>query len=564
MKNSSFFGKSSDNVAQAGQAVNQEAPAVPAVEGGSEHPHSSKKQLVKAAGVVGFMTLISRVLGMTRDIFTAGRFGTSWQWDAFLYAFMLPNFFRRLVGEGSLSSAFIPVYSETLQKHGKEAAFRFANVLSTLLASGLVVFLLAVEVVLHFLWKADFLDARLHLTVDLLRIFFPYLFFISLFALAMGILNCHKHFFTPALGPIILDLAWIAGVVWIVPHASQIPHIQLRWLAFILLVSGALQFAVDIPPLYKMGFRFRIIWDFAHEGLKKTGRMLIPAILGFAIVQLNMLVDMICAYFAGPGANSSLWYGTRLMQFPLGVFGIAMGTALLPALSHQVARKEIEESKKTLSFALRSMALILLPCMVGLIALRTPIIAMLFERGEFDAVSTARTASVLLFYSIGLYAFAAEKLVAAGFFAAQDTRTPVRMGAASLILNIFFNILLIKPMKESGLALATSLASVAEFVLLVYFYRRQVSDLPMKEINRAISKVLMASLAMGAVAWGSLAVLQRLIPGNHTHELMIHVFGSMAVSVAAYFAFCFIFRVHEMSEALAYIKNRKKRTPSAG
>lgn len=537
----SSFGKSPDNITEAPRPVNQD-----------------KKQLVKAAGVVGLMTLTSRVLGMMRDIFTAGRFGTSWQWDSFLYAFMLPNFFRRLVGEGALSSAFIPVYSEILQQKGKEAAFRFANILSTMLAWGLAAFMLVIEIVLHFLWKAPFLSERLHLTVDLLRIFFPYLFFISLFALGMGILNCHKHFFTPALGPIILDLAWIAGVMWIVPNITHVPELQLRWLAVILLFSGVLQFSVDVPPLYKMGFRYKMIWEFGHEGLKKTGRMLIPAIMGFAIVQLNMLVDMFCGYFAGPGANSSLWYGTRLMQFPLGVFGIAMGTALLPMLSHQVARREMDAARKTLSFALRSMALILLPCMVGLIALRYPIIRLLFERGEFDAQSTARTASVLLYYSVGLFPFAAEKIIAAGFFAAQDTATPVRMGVASLLINIVVNIILLKPMREAGLALATSVASVAEFMLLVHFYRKQVSELPMKEINLAMVRVGLASLAMGTVAWISVTGFEHFFPGTSTKVRMIHVFAPIVISVLSYVVFCFMFRVHEMQEALAFIKNHKK------
>lgn len=554
MKKSSLV-KSSDNVAQDPGAVNQEAKGHSEPAGGHQ---DSKKHLVKAAGVVGLMTLTSRILGMMRDIFTAGRFGTSWQWDAFLYAFMLPNFFRRLVGEGALSSAFIPVYSEILQQKGKEAAFYFANALSTILAMSLAVFLIVVEIVLHLLLEADFLSPRLALTVDLLRIFFPYLFFISLFALGMGMLNCHKHFFTPALGPIILDIIWIVGVVWVVPFVSSVPDIQLRWLAGLLLFSGILQFSVDIPPLHKLGFRYRLVWDAAHEGLKKTWKLLLPAIFGFAIVQLNILLDMICGYFAGPGANSSLWYGTRLMQFPLGVFGIAMGTALLPMLSSQVARKELDAAKKTLSFALRSICLILLPCMVGLIGLRFPIIKLLFEHGEFDAVSTARTASVLLFYSIGLFAFAGEKLVATGFFAAQDTRTPVRLGIISLVVNGIFNIILLKPMAESGLALSTSAASIIEFVLLLYFYQKQISSLPIREIVTSFLKISAASLSMGAVCWVSLNFFQGQFPGDGLMERLIYVFGTIAVSTASYIVFCFVFRVREVHEAIAFVKNRKK------
>lgn len=520
--------------------------------------HTAKHFLIKAAGTVGLMTLTSRILGMIRDIVTAGRFGTSWQWDAFIYAFMLPNFLRRLVGEGALSNAFIPVYSQVLHTRSKEAAFRFANVMSTALAASLVLFLLGVEALLTWLYQADFLSQRLHLTVDLLRIFFPYLFFISLFALAMGLLNCHQHFLTPALGPIILDLAWIAGILWLVPLAGEIPENQLRVLAWVLLVSGVIQFAVDIPPLYQMGFRFHWVPDFSNPDLRRTLQLILPAILSFAIVQLNLLVDMVLGYWIGPGANSSLWYGTRLMQFPLGVFGIAMGTALLPMISGQIARREIEASKKTMSFALRSVCLILLPCTVGLMVMRVPIVQLLFERGEFDAVSTARTASVLLFYSIGLFSYSGEKMMATGFFAAQDMKTPVILGALTLVLNTTLNLILMPFMKESGLALATSLASIFEFGILIHFYQKKISGLPVKEIASSVIKILFAALAMGLFCAFCFSIIQGYFPGKILWHQLIRVFVPISVSTIAYIGFCFLFQVSEVSEAWAYIKNKSK------
>lgn len=518
-----------------------------------------KKTLIKAAGVVGLMTLASRVLGMIRDIATAGRFGTSWQWDAFIYAFMLPNFLRRLVGEGALSNAFIPVYSETLHSQNKEAAFRFANVTMSVIAAGIVVFLLFAEAGLTFLYHSSFLSERLHLTVSLLRIFFPYVLFISMFALAMGILNCHQHFFTPALGPIILDLAWIAGILWLVPMAGKVPEHQLHVLAWVLLISGAFQFAVDIPPLLKMGFRFRWIPDFKDPGLIKSYQLFLPAIMSFAVVQLNILLDMSLGYLAGPGANSVLWYGTRLMQFPLGVFGIAMGTALLPTISQHVAKKNMDEAKKTMSFALRAVSLILLPCTVGLIVLRVPIVQMLFERGEFSAASTARTASVLLFYSLGLFAYSGEKMVATGFFAAQDTKTPVVMGIASLVINGILNLAFMPFMKESGLALATSLASIAEFTLLIYFYQKKISGLPIREIVTSFVKVFLASTAMGIFCTVVFRIFSHYLPSPHIMQQMIRVFASIGLSTLAYVGFCFLFRVTEVKEAFEFIRKRKKK-----
>lgn len=560
MDQSSSVEKSSHTVAQPLGPVNQDknAPSPPSGKGDASH-HGAKKTLMKAAGVVGLMTLTSRILGMIRDIATAGRFGTSWQWDAFIYAFMLPNFFRRLVGEGALSNAFIPVYSDTLHTRSKEEAFRFANVMSTVLASGLVVFMLVVEAVLNYLYHADFLSQRLHLTVDLLRIFFPYLFFISLFALAMGILNCHQHFFTPALGPIILDLAWIAGVLWVVPLAGKIPQDQLRALAWVLLFSGVLQFAVDIPPLYKMGFRFRWLPDFKDPNLHRTIKLIIPAIMSFAVVQLNMLLDSVLGYWIGPGANSSLWYGTRLMQFPLGVFGIAMGTALLPTISEQIARHEIDASKKTMSFALRSVSLILLPCTVGLIVMREPIIQLLFERGKFDAVSTARTASVLLFYSIGLFAYSGEKMLATGFFASKDMKTPVLMGVASLVINAILNLCLMGPMKESGLALATSLASIAELSLLIYFYQKKISGLPLREIAGSFIRIALSAAAMGLFCWGCFEAVRVFFAEKKILFQLIRVFVPIGLSVFAYIGFCFLFRVSEVREAAEFIKKKRTR-----
>lgn len=549
MDKTSSFEKSGDTLTQPPTPVNQDKG-------------TGKKHLVKAAGVVGAMTLTSRILGMIRDIVTAKQFGTNWQWDAFIYAFMLPNFFRRLVGEGSLSSAFIPVYTETLQQKGKEAAFRFANIVNTVVTGGLLIFMLAVEMGLHFLMKVQFADPRIHLTIDLLRVFFPYLFFISLFAFGMGILNCHQHFFTPALGPVILDLAWIAGILWVLPLAGRIPEDQLRALAWVLLVSGVLQFAVDIPPLRKMGFRFRWVWDFKHEGLRKAGRLFLPAIVGFSIVQLNLLLDTGCAYFIGPGANSALWYGTRLMQFPLGVFGIALGTALLPMIANQMGRKEMKAATHTLSFALRAVALILFPCAVGLMVMGVPIVQLLFERGQFDAVSTARTASVLFYYSIGLFSYSGEKMLASGFFATQDTRTPVVMGIVSLIINAVLNVILMQFMRESGLALSTSIASIAEFIFLMVLYNRKISPLPLGQIIQSVVKILAASAAMGICCVFVFKGISIFFPGKSLFEMLVRVFGSIGISTLAYAGFCILFRVSEIREAWEWVMKRRKTVPA--
>ncbi|MFA6599891.1 MAG: murein biosynthesis integral membrane protein MurJ [Candidatus Omnitrophota bacterium] len=529
-----------------------------------EKPESSgetKRHLVRAAGLLGVMTLTSRALGMVRDVVSAKQYGTSWQWDAFVYAFMLPNFFRRIIGEGALSSAFIPVYSEESSRGGREQAFRFANVTACVLAVGLAGFILIAEIVFHWLLAAWSLNPRVRLTVELLRFMFPYLWFMSLYALTMGILNCHKNFFSPALAPIILDVIWIGGI-FIVPAMSPVIRTQLQWLCLIILFSGFVQVAVQIPEVLRLGMRFRWIWDTGDKALRKTFHLLLPSIFNFAIVQMNLLLDTTLAFLVGPGANSALWYGNRLMQFPLGMFAITMGTALLPTISSQAAQKDLAAVKKSISFAMRSVFFIILPSTVGLIALALPITRMLFERGEFDAASTVRTAAVVVCYSIGLFAYSGQKIMANGFYAFQETRTPVKIGAVALATNAVLNLILMWPMKEAGLALATSIAGILQLALLFLFFRKRMPDFPFGEIFYSFGKILVASLAMGGVCLAAFGAMERLCPGQTTAALLVQVGAAMAVSAAAYVLFCYFFRVQELREAAAWIIARRRQKPA--
>ncbi|MBI3306321.1 MAG: murein biosynthesis integral membrane protein MurJ [Candidatus Omnitrophica bacterium] len=509
---------------------------------------TGKRHLVKAAGLVGLMTLASRILGMIRDVVSAKNFGTTWQWDAFLYAFMLPNFLRRIVAEGALASAFIPVYTEVLNKKGKEEAFHYARLVESVLLTSLAVLILVIELALNYAVHLP-LSPRLVLIFDLSRYFFPYLWLISLFAMGMGVLNCHNHFFAPSLGPVILDIFWIAGVIWIIPHAGSIPESQLHWLTVVLLVSGLFQVGVQIRPLRALGFRWKLVFDFMDVNLRKTGRLFLPSLFGFAIVQINILMDSAMGYWAGPGANSSLWYGNRIMQFPLGIFAIAMGTALLPTISHHVARKEIEETKKTMSFALRSIFFIILPSTVGLIVLREPIVAMLFQRGEFDALSTQRTAAVLMCYSFGLFAYSGQKIMTAGFYAMQDTKTPFWLGVSDLLLNIVFNLILLQFLREAGLALGTSISGILEFLALMFFFNRKIAAFPFREVGNSFVRVLIASLVMGAVTYFCYQGLSSIFVGDKIAPMLIKVFGSITAGTISYIIFCFVLRVHELQEA---------------
>ncbi|MCB9800306.1 MAG: murein biosynthesis integral membrane protein MurJ [Candidatus Omnitrophica bacterium] len=543
-----MFEKSSGNVSQPVGSVNPQGPAGP--------QRGEKGHLLRAAGLMSLMTLFSRVLGMARDVVSAKAFGTSWQWDAFLYAFMLPNFFRRIVGEGAFSSAFIPVYAETLHQKSTEEAFRFVNNILTLLASGLLLLLLIAEAGFGILLKSGHLNGTLLLTCELSRTLFPYLLFMSVYALFMGILNSHRHFLMPAVGPLLLNILWIGGTLAVMGAFGGDMARQVHVMAWVLLVAGALQMIIQIPPLLKLGFRMRPVWDLASTQLKKVGALMLPSLLGFAVFQINIMVDMSLSLAIGEGANSSLWYGTRLMQFPLGVFAIAMGSALLPTISRQTAQKNHDEARKTLSFALRVVFLIIIPCAFGLIVMAKPIVRMLFERGHFDALSTHRTAAVLVAYSIGLFAYSGQKIITTAFYAAQDTRTPVTTGIVALITNVCFNLILMGPLKEAGLALATSLSGLIQFFTLMVLYNRRITALEFSEVWRSFLKITAASAAMALSAFFVFRYLEHSFSGGSTSVQLLQVGGSIGCAVVTYLVFCFLFRVDEMKSALRMISAR--------
>ncbi len=549
-----FGEKSGDNVTRVPGVVNE----VPRPEAA---PRSGKRHLVRAAAVVAVMTLVGRILGLFRDIVSAKHFGTSWQYDAFLYAFMLPNLFRRVVGEGGLTSAFIPVYNEIRERQDPSEAFRFANITVSFLSVALFAFIVAVECLLHVLIKIGFQSQTVMLTLELSRILFPYLWFVSLYALGMGILNSHRHFLAPAMGPAILDLVWIVGVLWVPTWAGHDYFERIRWLSCFILLGGFLHVAVELPPLRRIGFKFRWIWDTGYAGLKRTGTLLLPVVLSFAVVQINIAVGMTLGMAIGPGANSSLWYGNRLMQFPLGIFAMAMGTALLPMLAQQIARGEKEASRKTLSFALRSIFFIIIPSSVGLIVLREPIIRMLFERGQFDAVSTARSSAVLLGYTVGLFAFAGQKIMNSGFYAAHDSRTPMRTSVLSLLLNIVLSLILMVPFKEAGLALATSISGILQFGQLIYYYPKKVGEFPTREIGASFLRILIASLVMGAIGFYGLELFKHWLPGQGTRIQLVRGFGSILLATVSYLSLCYACHVPEAREAWEWIRKKRKPAP---
>ena len=509
---------------------------------------TENSRLVKAAGVVGAATLTSRILGFIRDAVIAWFLGAGFSSDAFIAAFRIPNLLRRLFAEGSLSSAFIPVFTEYIVKQGQVEAFHLARSAFRLL--GVVLIFAALSGILLSPWivrliAPGFSADKISLTITLTQFMFPYIFFIGLVSLCMGILNVLDHFAAPAFAPVLLNLAIIGSVVYICPSLSP-PVIGL---AVGVLIGGFLQLMLQLPVLIKKGFYFWQAAKMIHPGLKRVGTLIPPVILGGAVYQINILVGTLLGSLLDEGSVTYLYFADRLVQFPLGIFAIAMATAVLPSLSRQAANGDLEKLKDTFDQTLRLVIFITIPAAVGLIVLREPIVALLFQRGEFDARATRLTAEALLYYSMGLWAFSAVRIVAATFFALQDTRTPVKMAGISIFANVILGVVLMKPLSHGGLALATALASVLNLGLLLGALKTRLGSLGWKSIGSSLARSGLCSTVMGFAVYLALVFLvpeaDNTLPG-----LVGGVAGSIIIGIFIYGAASYVIKSPELSRVL--------------
>ena len=454
--------------------------------------------LAKSSSVVGVMTLISRVLGFVRDMLLAVLFGASAGMDAFLVAFKIPNFLRRLFAEGAFAQAFVPVLAES-RSRGEPAETRrlLADVAGTLAAflailTGIGV-LAAPAVIL--LFAPGFADEpeKFQLASDLLRITFPYLFFIALTALAGSALNTFGHFVLPAIAPALLNLSLIAAAVWFAPRFDE-PVVALAWGVF---VAGIAQLALQLPALWRRGLLPRPRWGWASAGVRRIVRLMLPILFGSSVAQLALLLDTILASLLVTGSVSWLYYSDRLMEFPLGVFTIAIATVILPGLSRQHASGDGEGFSQTLNWALQLVLLIVLPSAVGLFLLAGPLLATLFQYAAFTPADVLMSRYSLMAYAFGLVGFSLVKVAAPAFFSRQDTATPVRIGILSLAVAMLFNLTgvslalardWIAP--HAILALGTSLGAFLNATLLLHRLRREGVLAPMLPWGRRALQLL--------------------------------------------------------------------------
>ena len=460
------------------------------------------RSLLKSTGVVGASTLASRVLGFVRDVVIAQAFGASAGADAFFVAFRIPNFLRRLFAEGAFAQAFVPVLSEyrTRCEIGdvRDLASHVSGALLGVLTAVTVVGVLAAPVLVA-LFAPGFLSdpVKYALAVEMLRITFPYVLFISLVAFAGGILNTWGRFAVPAFTPVLLNACLIGAALWLAP-VLDVPVVALAWGV---LAAGIVQLAFQFPFLAALGMLVRPRLRRAHEGVSRVISLIAPAVLGVSVSQINLLVDTVIASFLVTGSVSWLYFSDRMMEFPLGVFGIALATVILPHLSRQHAAASPAAFSDTLDWALRLTVLIGTPAALGLGVLAAPILATLFQHGEFSAHDVGMAARSLLAFAAGLPAFIAIKVLAAGYFSRQDTRTPVRVGVVAMLSNIVLNLALVVPLAHAGLALATTLSAFLNAGLLLRGLIARGVFRPRPGWGGFILRVAIGNLILGAGLW---------------------------------------------------------------
>ncbi len=439
---------------------------------GSHKGPDSHRSIIKSTSMLSVGTLSSRILGFFRDVIIAKLLGTGIRADAFFVAFKIPNLFRDLVGEGATNAAVVPVFAEYKEKLRKEKFWNFVSIifcLGMIILSALTILGILLTPVIVRLIAPGFIvePEKLALTIDLTKLLFPYLVFIGLTAYSVGILFTFRSFMVPAFSPCLLNISMIISAL----IASRTMDEPVFGLAIGVLVGGALQLLVQIPPLLKTGFKFTFPKTFIHPGARKIGRLLIPRMLGSGVYQMTVLVDTFCASLSsivGAGGISAIYYSNRIIQFPMGIFSVALASAVLPSLAGLAHKKDTASIKKTVVFSLENIFFVMCPTIVVLLLLATPIIRVLFQRGEFGEYSTNITSFALTFYAAGLFSFGGIKILVTAFHALQDTKTPVKVAALCLVINAVLNFVLMRPLQVGGIALASSIAGTVDFLILFY------------------------------------------------------------------------------------------------
>ena len=515
-------------------------------------------QMLKSSGAIALATLISRLLGMVREMVYYGFMGVGWVNDAFQLAFTIPNLFRRLLGEGALTAAFIPIFKEKEKLHGEKEMWRASNaVISALVvAASVIVAIVLLGVSLALLHQ---FEGKTELMLKLLRIMFPYMLLVCLTACFMGMLNARGHFFIPAIGAAMLNVVMIASVIWLAPRFAtgwpkeeRLPH-QIFALAFGVLAAGVAQAAFQLPTLHRDGFRYRWVCPWRDETVRRVVYKMIPGAIGVAAFQINVTVVQLLGFSFGNGIVSSFNGAVRLMELPQGMFGISLATYLLPTLSALATDKNYREFRKTLRQGLGTLIFLNLIASVLLFVLAQPIVRLLFQRGAFNAEATHDVAFALMCLAPGLVAFSSVNIMARAFFALGDTTTPMKVSIACLILNLLIAAALIVPLKQGGLGIANTLTSVCNLSLLTFAVKKKLGRLEMQELRATFVPLAIAAVLAGLTAWGGWRLWEQLL-GHQNLALKIGaVFGPAIAAGLVYWLVGILARIPAAHEIVNFL-----------
>lgn len=557
----------------------------------SETPPSleqAQQRVARSAGVVGIAVMGSRILGLVREQVFATFFGAGFAMDAFIIAFRVPNLLRDLFAEGALSAAFVTTFSRTITREGERAAWRLAS-----LVNNCLVLILTAVVLCGVLFAPQIVGvlidpaaatsdpetaARTYdLAVRMTRIMFPFLLMVSLAAVAMGILNTKDRYGVPASASTLFNVGSIVGglfCAWILAPGYVAAVISggrldaegvagaITGMAIGTLLGGILQWLIQVPSLRSVGYRWEPILDLRDEGVREVMRLMAPAIVGAAALQINVFVNTRFASGLGEGPVSWLSYAFRLIYLPIGIFGVAISTATLPVASRAVALDNLTEFKRTIASSLRLTFLLTIPSAVGLMVLSRPIIALIFERGQFDATDTSQTAVALAYNAIGLTAYSAVRVLAPSFYALRETRIPMMASIVSIGINYLVAVLAVDYLQigHRGLALSISVVAIVNFLLLLTFMRARLGGIEGRSLLSTLLRVIVASSIMGLVCWQVNRLLSGWVGTDHFLGRLINVTGSILTGLAVFLGAARILRLEELDRLVGALRRRRARS----
>ncbi len=529
----------------------------PAVSPGSTNAASPPAaRLAKSAGVIGLATMASRILGLIRDQVLAYLFGAGHTMDAFNVAFRIPNLLRDLFAEGAMSAAFVPAFTRRVALGGRPDAWYLGNqlvnaliiVTGTLVVAGMV---FAEPLTRALAGDYDAVPGKLELTVALTRIMLPFLTLVALAAAFMGMLNSLHRFFTPALSPAMFNVGMIGCAVALVPVMPRLGLDPIAAIGIGVIIGGLGQVALQIPALYRNGYRYRPVLHPTDPGLLEILHLMGPGTLAGAAAQINLFVNTVLATSQGEGAVSWLNYAFRLMYLPIGLFGVSIATAALPTFSRHAAREELGGVRDTLSSGLRMMLMLNVPATAGLVVLASPIVEIIFERGSFTAADTAATAAALMFYAPGLIGYSAVRIAVPCFYALGNSRTPTLVSLATVVVNVGLNLALVRVIGYRGLALGTALAALFNATMLLWLLRARLEGLDGRRVGRALAKIAVATLVMAGAARLSHRWFLAVAPADGVLTGVLRLSGAIGTALVTLGVAAKILRIEELADASA-------------